>query len=589
MKYLRSFFAAVSIVLVACGAVTAQGLKSSSSKYVAPYTFNSQFQPVLGENGMVVAQETYGSEAGLEILKAGGNAVDAAVATGFALAVTHPQAGNLGGGGFLLAYLAEEDKVIAIDFREMAPSAAHRDLFLDAEGNVDNRLARFSMKSSGVPGTVMGLVDALEKYGTMSLKDVMKPAIRLAEKGFPMTWGLYDSLARRVEHLQKNPAAKKYFYKVDGSVYERDELFKQPDLAKTLKAIANKGVKGFYEGKVADQIVAAVQAEGGIMTLEDLKGYKAIEREAVKGTYRDFTVVSMPPPSSGGVHVIQMLNILEGYDLKDMGHNSAEYVHRLTESMKYAYADRSKYLGDPDYFDVPIAGLTDKEYAAAIRAKIKDDRATPSKEISPAPKLPYESNDTTHYSTADRWGNMVAVTYTLNFTFGNGKAVDGAGFLMNNEMDDFSAKPGTPNGFGLLGGEANAIEPGKRPLSSMTPTMVFKDGKPYMVTGSPGGSTIITVVLQTILNAMEFDMNAAAATAAPRIHHQWFPDRLMVEPGFSIDTLRILKDKGHMVKANSDDPWDRILGSTQTIMVRGDGLLMGAADPRRPGAKAAAF
>ena len=581
---------AMWLIIAAVGfSAQAQGLRVAEKNYVSPYIYNAQVQPVLGWNGMVVAQESFASDAGLEILKAGGNAVDAAVATGFALAVTHPQAGNLAGGGFMMIYLKDHDKTIALDYREMAPAAAHRDLFLDKDGNVDNALARFSMKSSGVPGTVMGMVHALEKYGTMSLADVMVPAIRLARDGFPITWGLADSLARRKGHLQKNAAAKHYFYKPDGSAYKQGEIFIQSDLAATLQKIADHGASGFYEGDVADMLVAAVQAGGGIITLDDLKNYVVKERTAVTGTYRGYTIASMPPPSSGGVHIVQMLNVLEGYDLKGMGHNSAAYIHHLVESMKYAYADRSKYLGDPDYYDVPVAALTDKKYAAAIRGKIQSDRATPSTDIAPAPTLPYESNDTTHYSIMDKWGNMVAQTYTLNFTYGNGKAVMGAGFLMNNEMDDFSAKPGTMNAFGLLGGEANSIQPGKRPLSSMTPTLVFKDGQPFMVTGSPGGSTIITATLQTILNSTDFGMNAAATAQAPRIHHQWFPDRLMVEPGISIDTLRMLRDRGQNVKDDLTDPWDRILGSTQVIIRRGDGLLTGGADPRRPGAKAAAF
>ena len=338
----------------------------------------------------------------------------------------------------------------------------------------------------------------------------------------------------------------------------------------------------FMKVGLRDKIVAAMEAGGGIITHDDLKNYTVVEREAVSGTYQDYKVVAMPPPSSGGVHVVQMLNVLEGWDLKAIGHNSAAYIHRLTETMKYAYADRSKYLGDPDFFNVPQAALIDKNYARSIREKINLERATPSTEIAPAPSLPYESNDTTHFSVMDKAGNMVANTYTLNFSYGNGKSVPGAGFLLNNEMDDFSAKPGTPNAFGLLGGEANAIEAGKRPLSSMTPIFLFKGGEPLLATGSPGGSTIITAVFQTVLNVMAFDMNPAAATAAPRIHHQWYPDRVAIEPGVSPDTLRMLDSMGHTIVR-------RILGSTQTVMRAPNGLIMGAADYRRPGSHAAGF
>ncbi len=570
----------------------AQGLPGQSkSKKLIEYS--SQFQPVMAENGMIASQEEHATRAGLSILKKGGNAVDAAVATGFALAVTHPQAGNIGGGGFMLVYLAAEDQTIAIDYREMAPKAADRDMFLDEAGNVDQKKAFFSHHSSGIPGTVMGLLEALEKYGTMSRADVMAPAIELAEQGFIMPYVLHDTLKRYTKRMIADQTTKTYFFPIEGQNGPEPlpvgSLFTQADLANTLKAISASGAKGFYEGPVAKQIIDAIQAGGGIMTLADLKAYKTVTRKPISGTFNGYKIVSMPPPSSGGVHIIQMLNVLEGYDLYNMGHNSAAYLHRLTETMKYAYADRSKYLGDSDFVDVPLAALTDKDYAATIRARIKDRQATPSDDIAPAPQLPYESHDTTHFSVIDRAGNMVANTTTLNFTFGSSKAVMGGGFLLNNEMDDFSAKPGTPNGFGLLGGEANAIAPFKRPLSSMTPTLVFKDNKPFMATGSPGGSSIITAVLQTILNTTVFNMNAQGATNVPRIHHQWYPDRVTIEPGISIDTLRLMEQMGHNLKTNSKDPWDRLLGSTQTIMRLPDGQLHGASDPRRPGALAAGY
>ncbi|MFC3052801.1 gamma-glutamyltransferase [Kordiimonas pumila] len=552
-------------------------------------TYNTQFHPTLARNGIVVSQETYASEAGLEILKAGGNAVDAAVATGFALAVTHPQAGNLGGGGFMMIYLKAEDKVIALDYREMAPKAASRDMYLDANGAVDNKLSRFSLKSSGVPGTVMGLVEAQKQYGVLTLPEVMAPAIRLAEQGFAVPWELAESLSRYGKRLLADSASKGYFFKPDGSAYVAGDIFRQVDLAETLKTIAQKGSDGFYKGAVADKIVTTMETGGGLITHEDLENYEVRFREPVSGTFRNVKVVTMPPPSSGGVHVIQMLNVLEGWDLRSMGHNSAAYIHRMVETMKYAYADRSKYLGDPDFFKVPVAELTSKKYAAAIRAKINPDTATPSADIGPDPDLLYESHDTTHFSVADRFGNMVANTYTLNFTYGNSKSVAGAGFLLNNEMDDFSAKAGVPNAFGLLGGEANAIEAGKRPLSSMTPTFVFKDGKPYIATGSPGGSQIITTVLNVIMNAVEFDMNIQAATNMPRFHHQWFPDQIFMEAGFSLDTRRLLAKMGHHLSTEPFDSNAHIIGAAQSIMVTPEGLLAGAADPRRPGSFAAAY
>lgn len=585
MAFVRKILVGAAALTVMLSPLVAEAQQSATPLI----SYNTQFHPKLARNGMVVSKQQHASEAGLEILKAGGNAVDAAVATGFALAVTHPQAGNIGGGGFMMVYLKKEDRVIAIDYREMAPAAAHRDLFIGADGNVDNALARFSYKSSGVPGSVMGLTDALKKYGTLPLQQVMAPAIKLAEEGFEMHWALADSLTRYSRRLQQDAVTTELFYKAGGVPYEAGELFKQPLLAKTLKTIAAKGADGFYKGPVANLIVAAMNQNGGLVTLEDLANYKAVERAPVEGSFMGTKIVSMPPPSSGGVHLVQMLNILEGWDLKSLGHNSANYIHRVAETMKYAYADRSKYLGDPDFVTVPVKGLTSKGYAEAIRSKIDVEQATPSTEIGPDPSLLRESNDTTHFSVMDRWGNMVANTYTLNFTYGNGKSVAGAGFLLNNEMDDFSAKPGSPNAFGLLGGEANSIQPGKRPLSSMTPTFVFKDGEPYIATGSPGGSLIITTVLQVVLNSVAFDMNIHAATSMPRFHHQWFPDRILMEPGFSVDTRRLLGAMGQNVDTGAVLERSRVLGSAQSILLRPDNVLSGSADPRRPGAYVAAY
>lgn len=544
----------------------------------------TRFHPVISQTGMVVSQEMIASQVGADILAKGGNAVDAAVATGFALAVTLPRAGNIGGGGFMMIYLAEENKTIAIDYREMAPSEAFKDMFLNSEGDVDNRKARFSIQSSGVPGTVAGLVHAQENYGKLSLKQVLKPAINLARNGITVTISLAESLAARSERLQTDAGTKKYFFKKDGAEYQPGDVIRQRDLAATLARISANGAAGFYQGKTAAMIVDQMERTGGLITSADLEGYVALERTPVCGDYRGSKVCAMPPPSSGGIHMVQMLNILEGWDLKALGHNSADYIHRLVESMRRAYADRSLYLGDSDFFPVPLAQLTDKKYASTLRQQIDLDHASRSEDVRPGLVDSAESTETTHFSAWDQWGNVVSNTYTLNFSYGSGISVDGAGFLLNNEMDDFSAKPGSPNGYGLVGGIANAIQPGKRPLSSMTPTIVFDpDGAPILATGSPGGSTIITVVMQMVLNVLEFDMGIAEATAASRIHHQWLPDNVFYESGVSADTLRLLREMGHIV---NDQP--RKLGASESIEANGDGVLFGAADHRRHGSGAVA-
>ncbi len=541
--------------------------------------FESRFQPVVAENGMVAAQEKIAAQVGADILKSGGNAVDAAVAVGFALAVTHPQAGNIGGGGFMLISLAGGKK-IAIDYRETAPAAATRDMFLDDRGNVDREKARYSRASAGVPGTVAGLLHALEHYGTMPRERVMAPAIKLAEEGFPVPYGLAYAFSKSRERFANDSSAAATFEHPDGEPYKMGEVFRQPVLAKTLRAISDQGASGFYEGPVAGMIAAEMKKGGGLITLEDLKKYRPVEREPVRGTYHGYEIVSMPPPSSGGVHVIQMLNILEGYDLKKYGQDSADTIHRLVEAMRRAYADRAKFLGDPDFVQIPVAGLVNKTYAKQLREEINLDHASKSADVSAGKPPTAEGDQTTHFSIMDKAGNAVSNTYTLNLAFGSGYAVGGAGFFLNNEMDDFSAKPGAPNAFGLIGDEANAIAPGKRPLSSMAPAIVMKDGAPYLITGSPGGSTIITVVLQEILNVLTFDMNVAEATAAPRIHHQWQPDVVITERGISDDTLRILEARGFILPKNSDGTFQhRVLGRANSIMKKG-GLFLGAADTR---------
>lgn len=567
--YQFSVIVLITLVSVAVQAATPQG--------DAIIRYNTIHHPIIARDGMVVSQRVIASEVGRDILQKGGNAVDAAVATGFALAVTLPRAGNVGGGGFMLIHLAELKETIAIDYRETAPRAAHRDLFIGSDGEVDNNVARYSLKSSGVPGTVAGLTYALEHYGTMSLREVIKPAVQLAGNGFEVSWDLSENLKSRREFLSKNPATKKTFFKPDGSPYEAGDTLKQPELAKTLKLISRKGAAVFYQGEIAEKIVAEMEKGGGLITRQDLADYKVAIRKPIVGAFRGYKVVSMPPTSSGGVHVVQMLNILSHFPLASYGAGSANATHLLAETMKLAYADRSKHLGDQDFYDVPSEGLTSKSYAKALASTISMKQARPSTEILPGEPQRYESPDTTHFSVMDQFGNAVSNTYTLNFSYGSGIVIPGTGFLMNNEMDDFSAKQGSANAFGLLGGEANAIEAGKRPLSSMTPTMVFKDDIPFVVTGSPGGSRIITTVLQVLVNVLEHDMNIAEATHFPRVHHQWLPDTLLLEPGLSPDTLVELENRGQIIKNSSTQ------GSLQSIMFKG-GLFYGSADPRRPDA-----
>lgn len=538
-----------------------------------------RIHPVWAENGMVSAQERLAAEIGRDIMAKGGNAVDAGVAVAFALAVTLPRAGNLGGGGFMLVHDAETGRTQAIDYRELAPSGASRDMFLDDKGEADSDKSLYTGAASGVPGTVAGMRMALDTYGSMPWADVIAPAIRLAEEGIIVTPDLADSLEAEREALMKHPSTAKIFFKEGGAGYRPGERLVQADLAATLKKVAAEGPDGFYKGAVAENIAKAVQAAGGPMTVEDLAAYKPVLREPVRGSYRGYEIVSMPPPSSGGVHLIQILNTLEGYPIGALGHNTAETIHLMAEAMKLAYADRSEYLGDPDFVDVPVAALTSKDYAAELRGKISAEYATPSAMIGPGDLAPYESDQTTHFSVVDKAGNAVSNTYTINLNYGSGLVAEGTGVLMNNEMDDFSAKPGVPNAFGLVGGDANAVQPGKRPLSSMTPTIVVKDGETWLVTGSPGGARIITTVLQVILNMIDHGMNVAEASTAPRVHHQWLPDEFRIEEGISRDTLRLLAAKGHTI---SEKP---VMGSTQSIMRDpASGALLGASDPRRPDA-----
>ena len=537
--------------------------------------------PELGTGGMVVSQRKVASEVGAEILRQGGNAIDAAVATALTLAVVLPRAGNLGGGGFMLIYSNELQKTIAIDYREMAPAKASRDMFLDNKGNYDRKKAQFSLLSAGVPGTVAGLYYALEKYGTLSWDEVLDPAINLAENGFKVPHDLSSVLTNYKNRLTANQATAEAYYKKNKVPYKVGEVMKLPDLAWSLKKLKQYGPSAFYQGEIAKKIVAEMERNGGLITLKDLGNYKVKERVPIKGTYKGYEIVSMPPSSSGGVHLIQMLNMLEPFSLNEMGFGSAETIHLLSEVMKRAYSDRSKYLGDTDFVEVPLKGLTSKTYAKNLLKEISLSKVTSSKDISHGNPLPYESPDTTHFSVMDDRGNVVSNTYTLNFSYGSGIVIPGTGILMNNEMDDFSSKKGVPNAYGLVGFEANEIQGRKRPLSSMTPTIVLKDGKPYLVLGSPGGSRIITTVLQVVLNVLEHKMNIKKAVISPRIHHQWLPDVLLVEEGFSSDTLSLLKAKGHTIRPS------RTMGSVQAIVSSGD-YFYGAADPRRPSSGAVA-
>lgn len=543
---------------------------------LAPVSYGVEadvFHPVVAHQGMVASVDEAATRVGVEILKEGGNAVDAAVAVGYALAVTHPQAGNLGGGGFMMIR-TKEGKVTAIDFREMAPAAATRDMFLDEQGNPDSKKSLTSHLASGTPGTVAGFTLALEKYGSLPLKKVVQPAIKLAKQGFTVNDALADDLKTYGSEVLPNHDTSKAIFWKEGEPLKKGDKLVQANLAKSLELIAEKGPDGFYKGTTAEQIAQEMSKNGGLITKEDLANYKAVERTPVSGDYRGYQVYSMPPPSSGGIHIIQILNILENFDLAKYGFGSADAMQVMAEAEKYAYADRSEYLGDPDFVKVPWQALTSKAYAKSIAEQIDVNKARPSSQIRPGKLEPYESNQTTHFSVVDKEGNAVAVTYTLNTVFGSGIVAGNTGILMNNQMDDFSAKPGVPNVYGLVGGDANAIGPGKRPLSSMSPTIVLKDGKTWLVTGSPGGSRIITTVLQMVVNTIDYGMNVAEATNAPRFHHQWLPDELRVEKGFSPDTLKLLEQKGQKVAVKAS------MGSTQSIMVGPDGTLYGASDPR---------
>jgi gamma-glutamyltranspeptidase/glutathione hydrolase len=568
---------ALAVILVAIGLIAAPARAQDSRPGIT--IAREAARPVAAAHGMVVAQERIAAEIGRDVLARGGNAVDAAVATGFAMAVTYPRAGNIGGGGFMLIHLASGEDV-AIDYRETAPAAAARDMFLGDDGKPDPKKSRDQALGIGVPGTVAGLALALERYGSgrLSLAELLAPAIALARDGFTVEDDIADTLPQWQRRLLQWPASRKVFARDDGTLLRRGDRLIQSDLAATLQAIAAKGASGFYDGEVAERLIAAIRANGGILTRDDLKSYRAEIRTPVRGSYRGLDIVSMPLPSSGGTVLIETLNILEGFDLRGMGAGSVDGLHVLIEAMKRAYADRARYLGDPAFVQAPVARLIDKDYAARQRGTIDMARATPWNDRALAP--PREGDNTTHFSVADRFGNAVSNTYTLNFSYGLGLVAEGTGVLLNNELDDFTAAPGASNAYGLVGFDANLPGPGKRPLSSMSPTIVLKDGRPLLVTGSPGGSRIISTVLQVIVNALDFDMDIAAAVAAPRLHHQWLPDEVRVEQGFPEATLEALRGRGHRIAVP--------LGQTSanSILITPQGLL-GAPDLRTRGATAA--
>jgi len=535
--------------------------------------------PALAHRQMVVSQERQATRIGLDVLEQGGNAVDAAVAVGLALAVTHPQAGNLGGGGFMVIVQPDRNILAAIDYREAAPLATTRDMFLTAQGDADPAKSLNSGLGVGVPGTVAGLALALDQYGSgrFSLAALAAPAIRLAREGIAVEDDLADTLARFAPRLERWPSSAAVFLGPGGAPLQRGATLRQGDLAQSLEAIAREGPRAFYAGPIADKIVHAVAAAGGVMAREDLQSYRAIERAPLTGNYRGYDIVAMPPPSSGGVHLLEMLNVLEGYRLNEYGERSPQTLHLMIETMKRAYADRAQFLGDPDQVRLPLARLIAKSYAQELRAEIDPEHATPARTIGA--DSAHEGDNTTHFSVIDAFGNAVANTYTLNLPYGLGLVAEGTGILLNNELDDFAAKPGAPNAFGLIGGEANAPAPRKRPLSSMSPTIVMKDGKPFLITGSPGGSRIITTVLQVIVNVIDFHNNMTAAVDAPRVHDQWRPDAVFAEGALPEETVRGLVARGHTV--NVGGKW----GSANSIRVTTDAI-EGAADPRTRGAAA---
>jgi len=545
-------------------------------------------EPVRARHGMVASTNEVASRVGVDIMKRGGNAVDAAIAVAFALQVTHPAAGNLGGGGFMMIRL-KDGRTTAIDYREMAPAAAHRDVYLDKNGNLieGEGGSLVGYRATGVPGTVRGMELALKKYGSGKLTwaQLVEPARRLAGAGFTVTYELARSLYNERKYLSQYAETKRIYLK-GGQFYKEGELFRQPELAATFARLQRFGPNEFYEGETARLIVADMKRNNGLMTMDDLRGYVAKERAPVRGNYRGHEIISMPPPSSGGAVLIEMLNILEGFDLQKMEASSSDRYHLMAEAMRRAFADRAEYMGDSDFVKVPVQGLIDKAYATTLRTTINSDRASTSAEVRAGRPAGYESDETTHFTVVDAEGNAVSNTYTLNNSYGSAAVAKGTGLLLNDEMDDFAAKPGTPNMYGLIQGERNAVAPKKRPLSAMTPTIVLrKDGSLWFTVGSPGGPTIINTVLCVITNVIDYEMNIQQAIDFPRIHHQWLPDELVGEPfGLSGDTQRALTSRGHKLAKL------RYLGDAEGIMIEEKtGMRLGATDPRRSDGQAIGY
>ena len=576
VKRMRALFAPFVIFAFVCVPVT------TPSRYgPVPTTVAASREPVRARHGVVASTNEVASQVGVDIMKRGGNAVDAAIAVAFALAVTHPAAGNLGGGGFMMIRL-KDGRSTAIDYREMAPAAATRNIYLDKNGNVISGEGGSieGYRAAGVPGTVRGMELALKKYGSGKLTwtQLIEPARRLAANGFTVTNSLARGLRSSRDYLSRYPETKR-IYLNNGKFYNEGDTFVQPDLAATFARLQQRGPNEFYEGQTAQLIVDDLKQHQGLITMEDMRGYVAKEREPLRGNYRGYEIISMPPPSSGGAVLIEMLNILEGYDFTKIDWASSERYHLTTEAMRRAFADRAEYMGDTDFVKVPIAGLIDKKYAAQLRSTINPERASNSEQVKAGKPLGFESDETTHFTVVDAEGNAVANTYTLNNSYGSAVVAKGTGVIMNDEMDDFAAKPGVPNLYGLIQGERNSVAPHKRPLSAMTPTFVLrKDGSFWFTVGSPGGPTIINTVLDVITNVIDYNMNIQQAIDAPRIHHQWLPDELVYEPyGLSGDTQKALIARGHRLV---DKP--RYLGDCEGIMIEAkSGMRLGATDPRR--------
>ena len=577
-------FTVLAAILAMGGLALPRGMEAQAATAQAPInTYNATHHPVVGRNGMVATQNFLATQIGVDILRQGGNAVDAGVAVGLALAVTLPRAGNVGGGGFILVHLAEENRTVVIDFRETAPAAAYSDMFFGEDGEVDNEEYRFSHKSSAIPASVAGFDHLLAQLRHHELARGRPTRHRTGARRHGRVGGPGGE-----PRPQQAPAQRQSRPRGPSSTSptapttRSGDLYRQPDLAWTLEQIAEGGADAFYEGEIARRIAADMAKHNGLITMEDLANYRVTEREPVRGTFRGYDIAAMSAPSSGGMHIVQMLNIFENFPLQEMGYGSADAMHVMAESMKLAYADRSKYLGDPDYLDLPVAALTSKDYAAELARGISLSSARPSSDVGPGNLAPYESPETTHYSVLDSEGNALVNTYTLMFSYGSGVVIDGTGILMNNNLGNFTLRPDIPDAFGLMGSADNQIAAGRRPVSSMTPIIVLRDGRPFLLTGSPGGSRIITTNLQLLVNVLEHGMNIADATARPRMHHQWYPDRLEVESGFSPDVIRLLRARGHDVQFSAG------MGSLQTVMFS-DGLFYGYGDPRRPGAMALGY